>query len=434
MPKDALRSQPALAWWKRWLFRLATVGIALVALELVSWCLWAVAHPQIDWKTVRDMQTTLAESAALSTEGTEAIHPYLGWVVDPQVLRNVEIAGERTPVNELGFVDNATSLVQRQPGTKIVGVVGGSVSLQMTWLSEAAFRDELQRHPLFQGQKIRIVRLAMSGYKQPQQLMSLSYLLALGGEFDYVINIDGFNEIALAVEDNYVGYVNIAYPRLWQHRLADVVDPRTTSVSYRLLASRARRQSLAVWITNSWLRNSATVNYGWYLYDDRLWKHQMRFGDELRAHAVAHGRSFARQGPDNHLPDRQAALRAALDLWEHSSRQLHHLCAGNGIGYLHVLQPNQYHAGSKPLTAQERKDFFAEDERFAQAIRNAYPAAIERGAALRREGIAFVDLTPLFAAETDTIYTDFCCHYNQQGNDLFATAVARALAELAERE
>jgi len=423
-----------LPFWKRWLFRLVAFGLSLIVVEVGARGVWSIAHPELSWLKIRAMQTPLQESAALPTEGVEAIHPYVGWVLDPRAMQSVSVAGQETPVNELGFVDSATSIVRRQPGTKIVGVVGGSVALQMTWLGEAAFREELQRHPVFQGQNVRIVRLAMSGYKQPQQLMSLTYLLALGGELDYVINIDGFNEFALAVDDNYSGNVNIAYPRLWHHRLQDVVDPRTTSVSYRLLANRARRQSLAVWVAKSRLQNSAVVNYLWYLYDKRLVTQQLQLADELRTFTRSRGRSFAKEGPDNNLPSRAAAMQAALNLWERSSRQLHHLCAGNGIHYLHVLQPNQYHAGSKPFSAQELKDFLIPNQLFVDTIRDSYPEAIQRGGKLRQEGIDFVDLTSLFSRETDTIYADYFCHYNQRGNDLLATAVARALADFAEHE
>ena len=40
------------------------------------------------------------------------------------------------------------------------------------------------------------VNLALFGYKQPQQLTTLAYLMSIGGQFDLVLNIDGFNEVA----------------------------------------------------------------------------------------------------------------------------------------------------------------------------------------------------------------------------------------------
>ncbi|MGV2341075.1 MAG UNVERIFIED_CONTAM: hypothetical protein LVR18_46165 [Planctomycetaceae bacterium] len=56
------------------------------------------------------------------------------------------------------------------------------------------------------------MRLALPGYKQPQQLMALNYVLSLGGEFDAVLNIDGFNDGALSILENAQPKASIAYP------------------------------------------------------------------------------------------------------------------------------------------------------------------------------------------------------------------------------
>jgi hypothetical protein len=422
-----------LPLWKLWLFRGVSALLVLAAIEGGAAVLWSVLHPAVTWKEIREAQASLRQSGESRIEHAEAIHPYLGWVLDPNAQAGRLDGTPQTAVNELGFGDVMTSVVHREPGTKIVGVLGGSVALQMTHTGEAAFLAELQKQPTFAGQKIRLVRLAMSGYKQPQQLMALAYVLSLGGEFDYVVNLDGFNELATAVGGNWSADVAMTYPMQWQYRLKDVVDPRTTSTSFQLLANRAQRQSWATRVERSWLRHSRAVNYVWYLYDNYLWKRQVRLGAALREHHRSHGRAFARSGPPNSATTEDAALLEAVDIWGRTSQQLYRLCQGNGIRYLHVLQPNQYHLYSKPLTAHERKEFYADHEPFARAIRNGYPLAMQRAATLRAEGIEFLDLTQLFATESGEIYIDYCCHFNQRGNDLLAVRVAEALNELAER-
>jgi hypothetical protein len=47
-----------------------------------------------------------------------------------------------------------------------------------------------------------VVKATIGGYKQPQQLMALNWFMALGGEFDIVINLDGFNDVALPALEN----------------------------------------------------------------------------------------------------------------------------------------------------------------------------------------------------------------------------------------
>ena len=61
--------------------------------------------------------------------------------------------------------------------------------------SRDVFIQELKSHPRFANQEIVLLNTAVGGYKQPQPLMVVSYLLALGAHFDAVINIDGFNDV-----------------------------------------------------------------------------------------------------------------------------------------------------------------------------------------------------------------------------------------------
>lgn len=416
-----------LPFWKRCLFRLVAIGLAVGFLELAAAALWLFTDAQTDWQEVRLFQQALIERAERPEETTEAIHPYLGWVFDPQSMPRANVAGGDRPVNPLGFVDDGPTILHRDPNTVIVGITGGSVALHLSWLSENVLRERLEAHPDFAGKQIRFVRLAMGGYKQPQQLMALNYLLSLGGELDYLINIDGYNEMVLAVDDNYSAATFMPYPRLWHHRLQDLVDPRMTSVSYQLLSSRARRQWAASVVNKSWLRHSWTANYVWLRYDTLTQHRQNELADQLRTHQRGKGRAFAKAGPPNNLAHRDAAITEAIGVWTRCSSQLDRLCRANGIRYLHALQPNQYHANSKPLSAEERQQFYSLDMPAATVIRDAYPLAIIAGQKLRDAGVPFHNMTQLFAAETDTIYIDGFCHYNQRGNDLLAAAIAEAL-------
>ena len=54
--------------------------------------------------------------------------------------------------------------------------------------------------------------------KQPQQLFKLNYLLLNGYKFDYVINLDGFNEITFNIR-KYSNKNNIIYPRQYSRQI-----------------------------------------------------------------------------------------------------------------------------------------------------------------------------------------------------------------------
>ena len=406
------------------------LGLSLLLLETLSAAAWWFELPGSSLTRTRHLRARLADGSGPVTHPTEAIHPYLGWVLNPDLHPAQEAGGRLFPVNRFGLVDDGITVYRRAPDQCLVGIVGGSVAQQVSLLSDGLLKSRLEAAPELKGRRVKFVRLALSGHKQPQQLMSLSYLLALGGELDVLVNIDGYNEVALSITENAVAGVALSYPRLWQHRLQDVVDPRVESSSFRLLKLRASRREAAQLAESPWLRSSPTANLVWLAYDKWVERSLIALGDEIRTHQDSHGRGFARSGPVNDSRSEKALSEEACRLWRDCSRQLHRLCAANGIRYVHVLQPSQYDAGSKPLTDYEKEKCYVDHEHFADAIRTTYPLLRQAGGELKAEGVTFCDATQLFAKETETIYSDWVCHFNQKGNDLLAEKVAACVIDL----
>lgn len=416
---DANRTK-RLSRGKLWLFRTLTTILVVGSIEVSSLAIWKFWPPK-DLQQLASIRETVAALGTEKKNQLEVLHPYLGWIFSPDGTVHDEAP---VNVNSLGFVDSAPTLRKRSPDRIIIGVCGGSVAQQMTFEGEQAFRNRLSASPSFKGRTIEIVRLAMAGYKQPQQLMALNYVLALGGEFDFVVNIDGFNETGLVVGENDTTGVFAAYPRNWQARLLDVVDPRNSAMSYRLLEIRASRQARAQWWMKSMLRHTWTGSLIWAAQDERLRNQQVNLGVELTRLNKIRGFGFARQGPRQLYTNENEMYSEIVKLWRNSSLQMHHLCVGRGIKYLHFLQPNQYHAGSKPLSPVEKEKYYSPSEDFAVGVKKGYPRLLTAGVSLRNDGVAFQDLTQLFSSETETVYSDYFCHYNKRGTDLLAEAVA----------
>jgi hypothetical protein len=427
------RPHPA---WKRWLFRLGCAAASLAGAELLSWLGLCFLVNDFRRETLIERQESLAEGNVAVGTSAESIHPYLGWVLNPETNPGGEVNGRRVPVNRFGLFDDDHGVPRRGPDRVVVAVLGGSVASQMSLLGEQTLLERLRAAPEFAGKDVQIVRLAMSGYKQPQQLMALNYFLALGAEFDIVVNVDGFNEVALTVCENDPAGVFAAYPRAWHVRTMDIVDSRQYSSSYRLLEARAQRQELAAAARRSWLRWSMTYQLVWKVRDELLFARQNDLAATRRGNRELQGRGFHSDGPGQLYDTQQAGALDAhvVALWSNSSLQLSRLCEANGADYLHVLQPNQYHAGSKPLSAQELENYYTETPCHAQAVRRVYPLMIAEGARLREQGVRFHDLTMLFADVEETIYSDYFCHYNQRGNDLLAERVAGLIAEALEEQ
>lgn len=415
--------------WKRWLFRSITGSLVVGALELLSWVTVLILPIESDAVSLAKAQRNLAASGSTRTERSEALHPYLGWVMTPGLGTGLAVGDRELRVNHLGFVDDGETIYRRSEDRLLVGICGGSVAQQMSLFGEQTLRQQLESAPELRGKQIQFVRLATSGFKQPQHLMALNYVLALGGELDVLINVDGYNEIALTLAENVAGHTFAAYPNNWDARLEAAVDPNVASLSYRLLRTRALRQEWAEWIQHSWLRHTWTGTMVWAVRDHFLQAERLQLANDYRAHRDRDGHGFERDGPRQTFKSSDETYSHAVSLWAECSRLQAQICQARGIRYLHCLQPNQYHTGSKSLSAYELQECFVEDQEYGLAVKRGYPQMIDEGLKLRPHGVDFHDLTRLFTDQTETIYSDYFCHYNQTGNDLLAAAVARLLLD-----
>jgi hypothetical protein len=256
--------------------------------------------------------------------------------------------------------------------------------------------------------------------------MTLNYVLVLGGQLDGLVNIDGFNEVALPTCENQDDIFG-AYPRLWNTLTINLVDPRHSAEAYRLLELRALRQEAARAMLDSPLRWSPTRNLLWKIRDSYLAKKLLVLANVVFTKEREQGRAFATAGPPQLYHSEKERYPQLAELWANGSRQLNYLCRANRIAYVHVLQPNQYVPNSKSIGPLEMSVAYRDDNCYASGVKDGYPELLRAGDKLRSDGVDFHDLTRLFAAFADPIYVDTCCHYNQKGNDLLAEAVAEAL-------
>ncbi len=343
------------------------------------------------------------------------IHPYFGFVVNP----------ERPGINRYGFF-NDEPITRRSPDRAIVMIFGGSVADQVYYLGRDTLAAALAREGPFRGRRIEVLSTALGGYKQPQQLLILNYLLALGAEFDVVINLDGFNEVDGA-QDNVLDGVNPFFPHNWNLHARQGFDPAAMVHVGQIELIRRQRARWRALFARPPLRQS---RFGLVLWDflDQRQEAALRAETAALNGLLAADKLPARvRGPDVSFSDSDTLYAALADVWQRSSLQMARLCRASGIRYAHFLQPNQYVPGSKVLTEEERATAYDQDVADTQRVATGYPLLIERGAELRELGVNFVDLTGLYRDEAGTIYNDPCCHVNQRGAELMAEAMAGAI-------
>lgn len=378
---------------------------------------------------VRAQETRLPDRSKAgrdSGQRVEILHPYMGYVVD--------YYDSRCPGH--GFCDDLMREHDDAPLTSkgeddfVVAVFGGSFAYQTVHVSSEGYIDEALRGLPGLGEKrIVIHTIALGGFKQPQQLMALNWFLSLGAEFDLVINLDGFNEAALPPAENVSAGTHPFFPRVWHNRVRVTRNVPLLGVYGRIEHAKDTRARRAKRLNESIWRYSVLRNLVWKARDVRMVSRIAEYEAQVRSYRAAntHVRGLVATGPPFVAGSGTAMFEEIAAQWARSSRQMHAVSAAHGIRYFHFLQPNQYHAGSKPLSEQELREAYIEAHPYRPGVLHTYPLLVRLGTDLVRDGINFVDLSRVFAGNGETMYVDACCHLGPKGYEIVIDAMVEAM-------
>jgi len=349
-------------------------------------------------------------------------HPYSGYV---------RILGEQNPVNEYGFFGSGKHFYN-DPDDFVVAITGGSVA-EMLWLD--SFKDEhsnlrnlLKKIPELSKKNIRFICLAMSSYKQPQQLSTVAYYLAQGGKLDVLINLDGFNEISKS-RWMYNKGINYTYPWFWNFIMGDVNNTQKIKIIGKIDLLRSLRSTIAEYASK--FSYSLTANFLWKL-SDRYLEHKIFSQNAfiLNKSKLVKNRSnhYTITGPKNKFK-KEEVLKKSSNLWAQSSTQLNNLAKGNGFKYFHFLQPNQYFPGTKEFSDKERKIALSNAKVYKKNVLMGYNALRILGKNLRNQNVQYFDLTGIFKGIKEPVFIDACCHMNKKGNNIMMHEIGKIISD-----
>jgi hypothetical protein len=419
---------------RRWWLYPVTALLVLAALELLSFVAYRLVEGR--WFSYRAVHADEVRSSRPRRIGElgettrpqpylqeDVVHPYLGFTGDP----------ERDPgFSAWGFWGTlGPHPPERGSDRLLVGIFGGSVAADLYEYGGARLKARLEESGAWAGRQVVLLNTAYGGYKQPQQLMALNYVLALGAQFDIVVNLDGFNDVALDAVENEPRGVFPAYPRGWALRVENFHDPALVERVGLVAYLRGRRAGLAAAFGAAPWRYSLTAGFVWTLLDRMAGARIAEAQRELNAYRPS-GRQFQQIGPPRPAPG-AATYEQLASLWERGSLQMSRLCLANGVRYFHFLQPNQYVQGSKPMGPAERRAAVNPAQPYRVGVERGYPLLQAKGRELASEGVSFHDLTMVFARIHEPLYVDDCCHVNQRGYEILADAVADAILGARER-
>lgn len=360
------------------------------------------------------------------------LSPLLGWW-DSLLRDRVDLAYRRGSRSALRH-----TVPRAERETYDVWILGGSVAAlfgRPDVGGAGAFAETVNADPRFAersgGRRLRVLGFGHASYKQPQQANLVTLLMSLGLEPDAILNLDGFNEVAVAMANADHG-VHPAYPSYskwggWARN--PLSDPAQFGALVDTWNARTRTKELADLAIDRGLARSAVLGV---LLRGRIEAARNRWSASVQRYA---DRSLspeaipALRGPEL---EQRYALDAMLRVWFESSRVLQGICDDRDIFYFHALQPTLHDEGMKPWTEEEQKTSRA-PKSWMKGVQGGYPRLRLLGARLAKLGVAFFDASPVFAEVEETLYYD-ACHFNRRGNEILGRAMGRAFVEqLAER-
>lgn len=418
---------------------LINLVLLLVFLELGSLGWYFVKHKQFFYTRAKPLDKSALginlEGVRLNESIVERFHPFFGFIQKP--------SADFRPgfkVNNYGFISPYDYPFKKtQKNQFVIGVFGGSVASNYSIfeVQNKILPKYLKQLPGLKDREFVILSFATGGYKQPQQLLILNYFLALGQEFDMVVNIDGFNEVALSNLNNK-NKIDLAMPSL-QHILPltnlanNSLSIKAMKATVRIQENKARINQALTTLQNCTLAacDALTSVYIQNLVNN--YKTDVIRFEQARTKQHDGGSVIYINTNKSVLLDSVAFEQMAQN-WAKSSIFMHKVLSASNVPYFHVLQPNQYYQTKRVFSEAEKQIAFNQDTPYAKAVELGYPALFKKFPNLAKNDIDILNGVQVFDKTKDAVYVDSCCHYNQAGEVIFSNYVGSSILEVLRKD
>ncbi len=342
-------TKPAPA--KRIVFSLILLCGVVGTIELMAWAAYCIRFQEsFSYHKLQTLRRAVLYPTA--PEFPYVIHPFYGYVINPTI----------KGVTRQGFLGREDQIQSGGPDKIIIAIMGGSVAtyFAVDEAAHAVLKSQLKKVPALQDKSIVIVNLANIAFKEPQDLMVINDILSRGGHIDILIALDGFNEIA---EPEVPGNVDTGmspfFPFYWQGLASE-----STLGARVWLASIFSRPILRYW---------TTANLIWRVADDQLAKAHLNAAGLVNPTTRLSNDRRIFLGPRAQYASRRDLYMETAVQWGRSSVLLNNIMAAQGGFFFHFLQPNQYVAGSKPLTEHETEVAISPSSPVREPVEIGYP-------------------------------------------------------------
>ena len=415
------------------------LAIAFICLEALSLAFYFINQKQFFYTRTKGKEKVVEDieriGIRLNESIVERVHPFFGYVLKQGAFTNEKL---KLKVNKHGFFSlYEYPFVKTNKKQLIIGVFGGSVAnnFAVDEYINQRLSKKLQSYPEFADREIVILNFGNGGYKQPQQLLILNYFLALGQELDLVINIDGFNEVALSNLNNKA-QIELGMPSV-QHiqplaSLATNVSPEAMSAivqindnKKQLTAGIDKLQTCQIALCHAVtsLRVKQLVNN----YQQAIVKYDAQV-KQSNADAANSGIVYIPKA-DSVLPD-AAAYDKMASMWYESSIGMNQILSSRNIKYFHFIQPNQYYPTKRAFTAKEKEIAINKESPYIEGVKKGYPVLLSKVDDLQKARVNVFSAVNILDNTKETVYKDACCHYNSVGEEVLANYVSSSIMKV----
>ena len=436
-----MKYSPALEKGKNILILIAVnLAITFILLEALSLAFYFIQQKQFFYTRTKAKEQVVEDIERLGIRVDESIverlHPFFGYVMKPGAFTNEKF---KLKVNKHGFFSlYEYPFVKTNKKQFIIGVFGGSVAnnFAVDEYINQILSKKLQIYPEFAEREIVVLNFGNGGYKQPQQLLILNYFLALGQELDLVINIDGFNEVALSNLNNKAE-VEIGMPSV-QHikpltglannnlppeAMSAIVEINETKKQLKAGINKLQTCQLALCHAVTSLQVKQLVNN----YQQAVVKYDSQ---------VKQSNSDTANSDIVYIPKADSVLEdaAAFDkmasMWYESSIGMNQILSSRKIKYFHFIQPNQYYPTKRAFTAREKEIAIDNKSPYIEGVKKGYPMLLSKVEDLQKARVNVFNAVNILDNTKETVYKDACCHYNSVGEEVLANYVSSSIIKV----
>ncbi len=328
-------------------------------------------------------------------------HPFFGFGIRDNYNYTKKFNNEPLFVNDINKINLDDKI-------KIL-ILGGSVATHLSFNNSGDkynYNNMLINHEdifektinsYFGTDKFIVMNAAIGGGKQPQQLFKLYYLDLINFKFDIIINLDGFNELALPLSENYQINDHLIYPRNFS-RLITTFNSNFDCVND--INKRTKRFLLFPILE---LYDLYKIRNCHFSLEGENKNTGTRFSDMT---------NFKKR-------DLEKSFKHVKEIWEKSSEKINDFSKLKNILYIHVIQPNQYLKDSKKLTNKELE--LLNYSKYGDLISQYYHSFNFENINIKNN----LDLKYIFKYNNNEIYRDYCCHLNNYGMHLISKEIVR---------